>query len=119
MLLDTPVGSSASGGGIERANQKVAKQCRTLRSLTEEVYAVQLDMDHKLIPWHVRHAAWLITHFQINADGKTPYERLRNRAYHGEAETVHHKDLAKNIGKMEDKWYVGGWLGKSMASDEH
>ena len=49
---------------------------------------------------------WLITHFQIKADGKMPYERLRNRAYHGEvvefAETVHHKGPAKD-----------------MASDEH
>ena len=48
----------------------------------------------------MRHAAWLITHFQIKGDGKTPRERLRNRAYHGEfAETVHHKDLAKDMGR--------------------
>ena len=57
-------------------------------------------------------------HIQIKVDGKTPYERLRNHAYHGEvvefAETVHHKDPAKDIGKMDDKWHVGVWLGQSM-----
>ena len=59
----------------------------------------------------MRNAAWLITHFQIKADGKTPYERLRNRAYHGEvvefAETIHHKEPAKVIDKLDDKWHVG------------
>ena len=86
------------------------------------MYAIQCDIDQKLIPLFVRHAAWLITHFQIKADGKTPYERLRNRAQHGEvelSEAVHHEDPAKDVGKMDDKWHVGVWLGKSMASDEH
>ena len=66
VLLNTLVGSSASAGCIERASQGVAKQCRTLRSRKEEEHAIQLDM---LIL--VRHAAWLMTHFQIKADGKT------------------------------------------------
>ena len=37
VFLNTLVSSSASAGGIERANQEVAKQCRTQRSDTEEV----------------------------------------------------------------------------------
>ena len=56
------------------------------------------------------------------ADGKTPYERFRNRAFHVKvlefADTVHHKDPANDIGKMADKWHVGVWLGKSTACDE-
>ena len=80
------------------------------------MYAIQLDMDHKLIQLLVRHAAWRITHFQI----KTPYERLRNGAFHVEAvefaETAHRKDPAKETGKMDDKWHVEIWLG--MATDE-
>ena len=49
VLLNTLVGSSANAGLIERANQEVAKQCRTLRSRTGEVCAIQLDMDHELL----------------------------------------------------------------------
>ena len=64
VLHNTLVGSSASAGSIERANQEVAKQCRTSRSRAEEGYAIQLDMDHKLTPW-------LITHFQISATVQT------------------------------------------------
>ena len=92
VLLHAFVGSSASAG-IERANQEVATQCRKLRSRTEEVYSIQFDMDHKLIPWLARHAVEF-------------------------AETVHHRDSG-DIGKTDDKWRFGVRLGKSMSSDEH
>ena len=35
------------------------------------------------------------------------------------AETVHQKDPAKYIGKIDHMWHVGTWLGKSMAFGEH
>ena len=109
-----------SPGGIERSNQEVAKQCRALTSRTEEVYAIQLGMDDRLIPWLVRHAEWLITHFQIKAEVETPYERLRHRAYRGEfvefAETVHHKDPPRTLAR----WTTGGMSesgsGRSLTS---
>ena len=125
VVLHTPRGSSASAGGIERANREVADQARTLRSRTEEVYGIRVDTYHKLVPWLVRHAGWLITHFQVKSDGKTPFERLRRRPYHGEvvefAETVHYKEPPRepNSNKFDDRWFVGIWLGKSLASDEH
>ena len=119
-LLNTPKGSSASAGGVERANYEVAMQVRTLRSRAEQVYEERIDTDHKLLPWMVRHAGWLITHYQVKADGKTPYERLRHRPYRGEvaefAETVHYKDPNAQ-GKLDDRWFVGVWLGKSLGSD--
>ena len=97
-------------------------QVRTLRSRAEQVYEERIDTDHKLLPWMVRHAGWLITHYQVKADGKTPYERLRHRPYRGEvaefAETVHYKDPNAQ-GKLDDRWFVGVWLGKSLSSDEH
>ena len=37
-VINTPKGSSASAGGIERANYEVEKQIRTLRSRFEENY---------------------------------------------------------------------------------
>ena len=36
-----------------------------------------------MLPFLVRHCAWLITHYQVKSDGKTPYERLRGRPYQG------------------------------------
>ena len=111
----------ASAGGIERANQQGAKQCRTLRSQTKEVCAIHLDMYHKLIHWLIPRN--MITDFQMKTEVENPYERLRNRAYNGKlvdvAETAHHRDPAKDTGKMDDKSHFGTWLGKIMVSDEH
>ena len=124
-VINAPKGSSASAGGIERANYEVEKQLRTLRSRFEQVYSVKIDLDHKVLPWMVRHASWLITHYLVKADGKTPYERLRNRPYRGQiaefGEVLHYRDpqKAKDMPKLDSRWTLGVWLGTSMASDEH
>ena len=93
-----------------------------MRSRLEEVYTTRVDLDSTILPWLVRHARWLITHIQDKVDGKTPYERLRHRPYLGEVmefgEATHYKDPDK-LGKLEDRWFLGTWLGKSLPSDEH
>ena len=49
-----------------------------------------------MLPFLVRHSAWLVTHYQVKSDGKTPYERLRGRPYQGQvaefAEDLHFRD---------------------------
>ena len=120
-VIHTPKGSSASAGGIERANNEVEKQIRTLRSRFEENYQKSVGLDHKMLPFLVRHCPWLITHYQVKSDGK----RLRGRPYQGQvaefAEAVHFRDPGKaaDMPKLDDRWNLGLWLGRSLASDEH
>ena len=75
-VINTPKGSSANAEGIERANYEVEKQIRTLRSRVGN-YGESVRLNHKMLPFLVRHCAWLVTHYQVKSDGKTPYERLR------------------------------------------
>ena len=56
-VINTPKGSSASARGIERANCEVEKQIRTLRSWLEENYQESVGLDHKMLPFLVRHCA--------------------------------------------------------------
>ena len=69
-----------------------------------------------MLPFLVRHCAWLITHYQVKSDGKTPYERLRGRPYQGQvaefAEVVHFRDPGKaaDMPKLDDRWNLGLWL---------
>ena len=56
VLLNTPKSSSASAGGIERANLECEQQVRTLRARVESAYGISIGPDHKLIPWLVRHS---------------------------------------------------------------
>ena len=73
----------------------------------------------------VRHCAWLIAHYQVKSDGNTPHERLRGRPHQGQvaefAEVVHFRDPGKaaDMPKLDDRWNLGLWLGKSLAPDEH
>ena len=50
-VINTPKGSSASAGGIERANYEVEKQIRTLRSRFEENYGESVGLNHKMLPF--------------------------------------------------------------------
>ena len=117
-VIKTPEGSSASAGGTERANYEVEKQIRTLRSRFDENYGESVVMNHKMLPFLVRHSAWQITHCLVKSDGKIPYERLRGRQYGGRvaefAEVVHFTDPRKaaDMPKLDDRWSVGLWLGK-------
>ena len=78
-----------------------------------------------MLPFLVRHCAWLITHYQVKSGGKTPYERLRGPPCQGQvaefAEVVHFRDPGKaaDMPKLDERWNLGSWLGKSLASDEH
>ena len=78
-----------------------------------------------MLPFLVRHCAWLIMHYQVKSGGKTAYERLRGRPYQGQvaefAEVVHFRDPGKgaDMPKLDDRRKLGLWLGKSLASEEH
>ena len=71
-VINTPKGSSASAGGIERANNEVEEQIRTLRSRFEENYRKSVGLDHKMLPFLVRHCPWLMTHYKVKSEGKRP-----------------------------------------------
>ncbi|CAK0821956.1 unnamed protein product, partial [Prorocentrum cordatum] len=102
--VNTPKGSSQSAGLIERSNYEVEKEYRAVKHRLESVYKQAFPLSHK-------------------ADGKTPYERLRGKPYNGEivefGECVYHKSPLSEVGKADDRWHLGVWLGKSMRSDEH
>ena len=73
-VINTPKGSSASAGGIERANNEDEKQIRTLRSWFEENCweAVWIGGSRCCQFLVARHCAWLITHCQVKSDGGDP-----------------------------------------------
>ena len=58
VVINTRKGTSASAGGIERANYEVEKLIRTLRSRFEENYGESVGLDHKMLQFLVRQCAW-------------------------------------------------------------
>ena len=122
-VINTPKGSSASG--IERANYEAQKQIRTLRSRFEENYGESVGLDHKMLPFLVRHSAWLITHCQVKSDGKTHKRDFVDDRTKDRWQSLLKLYTSGTAGKLQTcpSWTTDGtlglWLGKSLASDEH
>ena len=74
-MEQSPVGSSASNGVVERAIQSVEQHVRVLQSALEGPWVVKLETRHPAIPWVTGDAAILLNHFEVGHDGKTAYER--------------------------------------------
>ena len=81
----------------------------------EEKCKVTLPVDHPLLTWATRHAAWTITRFLVKEDGATAYRRLYSKEYTGEvaqlAESVWFRVPNRQGVKLEARWEAGLWLG--------
>ncbi len=77
VLLNTPVGSSASAGGIENCNYEVEKQLWTLKSIRGDVQAAVDSGEQGAVM--ARAARCLADHTFLGEErgGRMPYERLR------------------------------------------
>ena len=70
------VNSKGSNGAADTAVQSVEGMARTLRLDLLSRTNVAVGSDLPTTSWRVRHAAWLLSHFQAGtADGKTAYAR--------------------------------------------
>jgi hypothetical protein len=120
----TPKYSSSSLGYAENANRMIEGEIRTVRSALEGAIGKALCIEMPILAWLVRHAAWLITRFQVRTDGSTGYRNLKGKKYSGDVaefgEQVFLKDAGLKQAKLEDRWlgpYT--WVGKSDKTDEH
>ena len=120
----SPVNSKGSNGAAERAAQSVEGMARTLRLDLLSRTNIAVGSDLPITSWMVRHAAWLLSHFQTGpADGKTAYARQFERPHKSLvlpfAERVMWKDPTLQPAKLKGSWGYGLWLGRSQTSNAH
>eukprot|EP00971_Amphidinium_carterae_P079080 1564619-Amphidinium_carterae.1 len=124
VLEHSPRYSSASMGAIENVNKEVSGLVRVYRLMLKDKAKVEINVSSMVLPWMVRHAGWVISHYHIRADGCTAHRRLKGRDYKGQiacfGELVWYKiPETHRLGKLEERWKSAVWLGKSDKSDEH
>jgi len=123
ILRNAPVYHSQSQGGVERLHGTLFAQVRTLRNQVHKNYGVLPDDTSALIPWLVKHAAWLLNRYLVHADGKTSYYRRWEKNYERAictfAETLLYRQPGTHRAKLQDQWRPGIWLGKDTNADEH
>ena len=63
----SPAYSSQSQGGVERAHRTLFGQIRTLRAQMFQSYNRTITMKHLIMPWIVRHSAYIVNRYAIHA----------------------------------------------------
>ena len=69
-----------SNGGAEKAKQDITCLMRRMLLGLEAKLRGRLDLTLPWARWLVRHAAFVLTRFQVGHDGLTPWRRLIGRA---------------------------------------
>ena len=83
----------------------------------------RLLLKHPAVVWLVRHVAWLITRYNTGRDGCSPFRRIVGKPYNGSickfGEQVHYKLSGHPSSRVEPRWELGAWVGKTELTDEH
>ena len=115
-----PTGSSQSQGSIERFHQTLASQLRVLRyALAEKLQlsVTELQVQHPIVPWMVKHSVWLLNRYLLHDDGLTACQRrFKHQKAIGISEFGEHI-LFKMHGKHDSakaysSFSFGMWLGR-------
>ena len=124
-LENSRVGDSDSNGKIERNIREVKGMIRTFRAFLEEKTGKVVRLDDPIVPWIVRHAAYVITRCRTGEDGKTALQRIKGRKVSAPmipfGETVLFKlpKVPKMPGDFKDRFETGTWVGCTVRSGEH
>ena len=124
VLEQSPKGDSKAAGRAERAIQSIEKQTRVLKIATEKSLGSSFSVMHKCFPWVVMHAADVLTKCQVQKDGRTAYENIKQREYSGlmlrwGSACLHKVGVKVQGGAMESRWIKGVWLGTRFGIEEH
>ena len=124
-IENSRVGDSNSNGAVERAIREVKGMTRTLRCHLEEKLGKKVKLDDPVVPWMIRHAAYIVTRCRLGPDGKTAMQKLKGRRVitpmlpFGEAVLFKLPKVPNMPGDFEDRFEVGIWLGCLIRTGEH
>ena len=68
-------------GSVENTAQVIQGQLRTLRLGLQSRYQIKLRADHPVMPWVIKHAAFLINVCRVGGDGRTAWERSKGKRF--------------------------------------
>ena len=124
-IENSKVGDSNSNGKIERAIRDVGNMVRTLRSALEANIGKKIALSMTVVPWLIRHAAYLITRCRVRAHGKTALQLMKGRVSltelipFGELVLFKIPKTGDAVGSFEDRWDSGIWLGCAVRDGMH
>ena len=90
--------------------------------MLQEKLGHKVDSKSIILPWLVRHAAYVLSRFVTRDDGRSAWARLRGKECDSPlaqvGETVDFKIVRCEMAKLEPRWATGTFLGRTDESDE-
>ena len=122
-VRQSPAYTSQAQGSVERFHRTLMGQIRTLRAQLQQNYDRTITSKHPIVPWLVRHTAYLLNRYATHADGNTSYFRRWNKDHRAPicefGETVQYLlPTVKQLPKMEQRFFKATWLGRDTATGE-
>jgi len=122
IMEQSPVGSSQSNGVIERAIQSYEGLLRTMKSGLETKWSAKIPDGHAIFSWMSEYCAFLLNRYEVSADGKTSYERMKGKKSKQQGleigEGLMFKKKRINQPKISSVWEDGIYLGIKGMSGE-
>ena len=123
-VRQSPAYKSQAQGSVERFHRTLMGQVRAIKLQLENNYGIKLNSNHPIMPWLVKHAAYLLNRYSIHLDGNTSYyrrwgkERKTPTCEFGDT-ILYMLPTAKHMPKMEARFYPAIWLGKDTSTNEN
>ena len=88
----------------------------------QEKLGFKVDSKNIVLPWLVRHAAYVFSRFVKRDDGRSAWARLRGKECDSPlaqvGETVDFKIVRGEMARLEPRWATGTFLCRTDESDE-
>ena len=113
---ESPVGSHASNGIVERAVQTVGGQIRVMKFALDARLGIQVDAGANVVTFMAQYASFWLNHLELGKDGKTAHERAK-----GNSATVLDTSLEKNCcgrKRLSPRWTRSARVGSTGSSLE-
>ena len=121
-----PKRSKGSLGAADRFGESAIGVARSLCLDVQKLWKTDPAVSSPIVPWAVRHAAWVLNRYQPHrrAKGKTSFGSIRQEPYRGEVFNFSQPVLGRLLDtlalpKLQARWCRGIWLGKAVDSDAH
>ena len=115
-----PKYDSQAAGGTEIGIRAIRAMFRTMKACLESRLGKAVPIDHCIVPWLLEHVTLILNTRARGDDGRTPWHRVRGRAFAqrvlGFGESILFKHAVKDpktrmAGNMSSKWSEGVFLG--------
>ena len=122
MVEKSPKYSHQSNGVAENAVRRIESLIRTYVYVLQKKLSYKVDSKSIILPWLVRHAAYVLSRYIKRDDGRSAWARLRGKECDSPlaqiGETVDFKVVRGAMAKLEPRWITGTFLGRTDESDE-